>query len=111
MPDVTLLMFVAVAIAASYVLRLSGVLVAGRVEEASPFFTWTTCVSYAIAAGLMMNLLVLPTGILSATMFLDRSLAFVAAVAVFYLAKRRLVPALVVGVVLFFVLVSVRSAT
>lgn len=111
MPDVTALMLVAVAIAASYVLRLSGVLVAGRVEEASPFFAWTTCVSYAIAAGLMMNLLVLPSGILSATTFLDRSVAFVATIAVFYFAKRRLVPALVVGIVLFFVLISVHDAT
>ena len=111
MPDVTALILVAVAIAGSYVWRLSGVLVAGRVEEGSRFFGWTTCVSYAIAAGLMMKLLVLPTGTLSATMFVDRSLAFVTAVAVFYLAKRRLVPALVVGVVLFFVLISVRGAT
>jgi branched-subunit amino acid transport protein len=111
MPEATVLMLVAVAIAGTYAWRLGGVLVAGRVEEGSPFFAWVTCVSFAIAAGLMMKLLVLPTGTLSATSFVDRSLAFVAAVAVFYLAKRRLVPALVVGVVLFFVLVSVRSAT
>jgi hypothetical protein len=58
-----------------------------------------------------MNLLVLPTGILSATTFLDRSVAFVAAIAVFYLAKRRLVPALLVGTILFFILISVRDAT
>jgi branched-subunit amino acid transport protein len=111
MPEATVLVLVAVAIAGTYAWRLAGVLVAGRVEEGSPFFAWVTCVSFAIAAGLMMKLLVLPTGTLSATSFVDRSLAFAAAVAVFYLAKRRLVPALVVGVVLFFVLVSVRSAT
>lgn len=110
MPDATTLTLVALAIAGTYAWRLAGVLVAGHVEEGSPFFAWVTCVSFAIAAGLMMKLLVLPTGVLAQTSFIDRSLAFVTAAGVFYLAKRRLVPALVIGVVVFFVLVS-RSAS
>jgi branched-subunit amino acid transport protein len=110
MPDVTALVFVVVAVLASYIWRFGGVVIAGRVEETSQFFAWTTCVSYAIAAGLMMNLLVLPSGVLSATTFVDRSLAFVAAVATFYTTKRNLVPALLVGTASFFVLISLRGA-
>jgi branched-subunit amino acid transport protein len=106
MPDVTALALVGVAIAGTYIWRLAGVFVAGRVEETSAFFSWVTCVAYAIAAGLMMKLLVLPSGALSATDLLDRLLAFAVAIAIFYLAKRRLLPALIVGVLLFYVLVS-----
>ncbi len=111
MPDVLAMSLVAVAILGTYGWRFMGVLVAGRIEEGSPLFGWITCVAYAIAAGLMMKLLVLPTGALANTSSMDRAIAFTIAIAVFYLAKRRLVPALLVGVVLFFVLVSFSGAT
>lgn len=111
MPEISAVTFVVVAVLANFVWRFGGVVIAGHVEEASRFFAWTTCVSYAIAAGLMMNLLVLPSGALSATAFADRSIAFAAAVVVFYLAKRRLFLGLAVGIVLFFVLITVRNAT
>jgi branched-subunit amino acid transport protein len=111
MPDVLVMSMVAVAILGTYGWRFIGVLVAGRIEEGSPLFSWITCVAYSIAAGLMMKLLVLPTGALANTSFMDRTIAFITAVTVFYLAKRRLVPALLVGTILLFVLVSFSGAT
>lgn len=111
MPDVLVMSMVAVAILGTYGWRFIGVLVAGRIEGGSPLFSWITCVAYSIAAGLMMKLLVLPTGALANTSFMDRTIAFITAVTVFYLAKRRLVPALLVGTILLFVLVSFSGAT
>ena len=111
MPDIAAIMLVAAAILGTYGWRFVGVLVAGRIEEGSKYFTWITCVAYSIAAGLMMKLLVVPTGVLADTSLADRAIAFFAAVSIFYLIKRRLVPALAVGVVLFFVLLSIDKAT
>lgn len=92
------------AIAGTCFWRFAGVLVAGRLEESSPFFAWVTCVAYAIAAGLMMKLLVFPTGTLASSTLTDRTIAFALAVGVFFVARRRLVPAITTGVVSFFLL-------
>ena len=102
--ETSVLVLVAAAVVGTYVWRFAGVLVAGHIKEGSPFFVWITCVAYAIAAGLMMKLLVLPTGALASTTLIDRLLSFALATAVFFVAKRRLVPALATGVVSFFVL-------
>lgn len=87
MPDVLAMSLVAVAILGTYGWRFMGVLVAGRIEEGSPLFGWITCVAYAIAAGLMMKLLVLPTGALANASSMDRAIAFTIAIAVFYHAE------------------------
>ncbi len=106
MPEATTLAMVAAAILGTFAWRAAGVLVAGRMDTDSALFAWVTCVAYAIAAGLMMKLLVFPTGVLAGTSLADRAAAFAAAAAVFYLSRRRLVPALAVGVLLFFALLS-----
>ncbi len=106
MPEATTLAMVAAAILGTFAWRAAGVLVAGRMDTDSALFEWVTCVAYAIAAGLMMKLLVFPTGVLAGTSLADRAAAFAAAAAVFYLSRRRLVPALAVGVLLFFALLS-----
>lgn len=111
MTDTSLLLLVLVAIAGTYSWRFAGVLVAGRIEEGSPFFVWVSCVAYAIAAGLMMKLLIFPSGALAESTLTDRMIAFALAIIVFFAAKRRLIPALATGVVFFFVLLWIRSVT
>ena len=54
----------------------------------------------------MMKLLVFPSGVLADSSLVNRGLAFAVAIAVFYVAKRRLIPALAIGVLLFFSLIS-----
>ena len=104
MPDAATITLVLVATAGTYAWRFLGVMVAGRIEEGSLWFDWITCVAYAIAAGLMMKLLVFPSGVLADTSLMNRGIAFAVGIAVFYAANRRLIPALAVGVCLFFVL-------
>ena len=102
-------LFVIAAIAGTYAWRFAGVLVAGRIEEGSPFFIWVSCVAYAIAAGLMMKLLIFPGGALADSTLTDRMIAFSLAVVVFFAFKRKLVPALATGVVFFFFLLWFRA--
>jgi branched-subunit amino acid transport protein len=101
MPDPSTLVLVAAAVAGTFVWRAVGVLAAGRVVEGSPLFDWVSCVAYAIAAGLMMKLLVMPSGALADTALAHRLLALAAALVVFFAAGRRLVPALAAGVGMF----------
>ncbi len=101
--------FVIAANAGTYAWRFAGVLVAGRIEEGSPFFVWVSCVAYAIAAGLMMKLLIFPSGALAESTLTDRMIAFALAVIVFFVFKRKLVPALIAGVVFFSFLLWIRS--
>ena len=101
MLDAPALALVTAAVAGTFVWRAVGVLAAGRIVEESPFFGWVSCVAYAIAAGLMMKLLLMPSGTLADTALLHRLLALAAAIAVFVAAGRRLIPALGAGVGLF----------
>ena len=103
--------FVIAAIAGTYAWRFAGVLVAGRIEEGSPFFVWVSCVAYAIAAGLMMKLLIFPSGALAESALTDRMIAFALAVIVFFASKRKLVPALTTGILFFFFLLWFRATT
>lgn len=111
MLEPSVLFLVVAAIVGTYAWRLAGVLIAGRVEEGSPFFVWVSCVAYAIAAGLMMKLLIFPTGALGSSTLADRVVAFALAMVVFFMAKRRLIPAITTGMVSFFALVWIRAAT
>ena len=111
MLELPVLFLVVAAIVGTYAWRFAGILVAGRVEEGSPFFVWVSCVAYAIAAGLMMKLLILPTGALASSTLADRVIAFALAMAVFFVAKRRLIPALATGVISFYALLWLRAAT
>ena len=104
MNDAALWVVVLSAIGGTFLWRLAGVLIAERVDEKSPFFEWVTYMSFAIAAGLMMKLLVLPSGILAGTPLFNRVAGLGAAIAVFFLLKRRLLPALIVGLALFIIL-------
>jgi branched-subunit amino acid transport protein len=59
----------------TYAWRALGVLLAGRLEPDSDLFRWVSCVAYAMIAGLVMRLIVMPTGPLAASLFWHRMLA------------------------------------
>ena len=46
----------------TYAWRGLGVLLAGRLEPDSDLFRWVSCVAYAMIAGLVMRLIVMPGG-------------------------------------------------
>lgn len=68
--------------------RALGVVLSGRLRTDGRLFEWIACVAYALLAGLVARMIVLPTGPLATTALADRLLATVAAVAAFYLWRR-----------------------
>lgn len=85
--------------AGTYLWRGVGVLLSGRIEVGSRLFQWTACVAYAMVAGLIMRIVIMPTGLLAQSLLADRLLACVLALAAFYAARRNLFVGVIGGVV------------
>ena len=83
MLELTLLV-VASAIA-TYVWRGLGVLLSGRIAVNSDLFNWVACVAYAMVAGLISRIVLIPSGMLVQTLLVDRIGACVLALIAYYL--------------------------
>jgi branched-subunit amino acid transport protein len=81
----------------TYASRGLGVLLSERIAVNGDFFTWVTCVTYAMIAGLVMRILVAPTGLLAASLTGHRLLACALALAAYYACRRNLLVAVGVG--------------
>ena len=83
--------------AGSYVWRGLGVWVADRIDVDSAWFRWITCVAFAMIAGLVCRVILLPVGELE-HISLTRRLAGVAvALIAFRLAKKNLLVGVLAG--------------
>lgn len=91
------LVAVLVAAAATYIWRALGVALSGRIDPEGLVFRWVGCVAYAVLAGLIARMILLPVGSLATTPLSFRMLAAAAALAIFYLARRNLLLGVVVG--------------
>jgi branched-subunit amino acid transport protein len=77
--------------AATYLWRGPGVLISAGMNPRSELFTWISCVAYAIIAGVVSRMLLMPTGALAETTLLERAFGSAAgAVAYFQLTQRNL---------------------
>jgi branched-subunit amino acid transport protein len=106
---IALWLLVALGIAATYVWRGLGVLVAARLDPDGPFVAWVTCVSYAMLAGLVARMVVMPLGALADTPLADRLIATAVGFAAFYLTRKRILPGVGAGVGAFILLQVVRG--
>ncbi len=75
---------------ATYVWRALGVALSGRIDPNGEVFEWIACVAYALLAGLIARMILLPTGPLAETTGLDRVAAAGLAFAVFFLTRRNM---------------------
>lgn len=91
---------------ATYVWRALGVAIAGRVSPDSEAFRLFACVAYAMLAGLIARMMVLPEGVLAETPLAVRLIAIGAAVTVFFGFRRNLPLGVATGVGVFAVLIS-----
>ncbi len=82
-------LLLAVCALATYAWRGLGVLISGRLDAQSEAFTWISCVAYAMIAGLVARMLVMPTGVLAETSLLERATGSTAALAAYFLLTRR----------------------
>jgi len=73
----------------TYAFRGLGVLLSGAIDVEGPLFRWVSCVAYAMIAGLISRVLLLPSGALAATEAWERAAASAAALAAYFLLTRR----------------------
>ena len=74
----------------TYAWRALGVYLAGRIPAESPIFDWVACVAYALLAGLIARMIVLPLGPLAETELSHRVSAAVLSLAIVFLTRNNL---------------------
>lgn len=83
--------------AATFVWRGTGVLMVRRINADGAVFKWVTCVSYAMLAGLIFRMLVLPESELAQVPLWLRCSAIAIAFGAYFLAGKRLVAGVLAG--------------
>lgn len=77
-----------VAALATYVWRALGVALSGRIDPEGPVFEWVACATYAMLAGLIARMIILPVGPVAETALGARLAAAVVALAIFFLTRK-----------------------
>jgi branched-subunit amino acid transport protein len=83
---------------ATYLWRGPGVLISAGMRPQGEAFTWISCVAYAIIAGVVSRMLLMPTGALAEITPVERAIGSAAALAAyFWLTKRNLLVGVIAG--------------
>ncbi len=97
---IELWVLLAVCSLANYLWRGSGVLLSAGIDPRGEAFTWIACVAYAIIAGVVSRMLLMPTGVLAETTLPERAMGSAAALAAyFWLTKRNLFVGVAAGAI------------
>ena len=91
---------VGLAAVGTFIWRFAGVLLASKIPTQSPLMDWVNTMAYAMVAGVLMLMLVYPTGILATSGLDDRLLGLVIGVGAMMLTKR-IIPSLLCGILMF----------
>lgn len=91
--------------AATYFWRALAVAVGGRVSPESEAFKLFSCIAYAMVAGLISRMIILPVGLLAEAPLSFRLIGIGAAVAVFFGLKRNLAAGVFAGIAVFGLLI------
>jgi branched-subunit amino acid transport protein len=92
----------------TYLWRGLGVLLSGRIKVNSELFNWVACVAYAMVAGLISRIVIVPGGMLAQTWLAERLLACALAVAAYYLSRRNLLVGVSTGVAAIMAMVALH---
>lgn len=82
---------------ATYVWRMLGVLLSGRLRTSGTLFDTLSCIAHALLAALLMRMIVLPNGGLAETPTAVRLGALGIALLAFYLSGKRLIVGVLAG--------------
>ena len=82
---------------ATFVWRFLGVVVVKRIDANGAIFQWITCVSYAMLAGLIYRMVIMPESELAGVSLVIRIVAVAIAFAAYFLFRRRLVAGVLAG--------------
>jgi branched-subunit amino acid transport protein len=92
----------------TYLWRGLGVLLSGRIKVNSELFNWVACVAYAMVAGLISRIVIVPGGMLAQTALAERLIACALAVAAYYLSRRNLLVGVGAGVAAIMAMVALH---
>lgn len=92
--------------AATYVWRALAVAIGGRVSPESEAFKLFSCIAYAMLAGLISRMVILPEGLLAEAPLSFRLIGVGVAVAVFFALRRNLAAGVFAGVTVFALLIT-----
>ena len=81
----------------SYLWRAVGVWVADRVDVKSEWFRWVSCVAFAMIAGLVCRVVLLPVGELAQTTLVGRLLGVAIALVAYRLSRRSMMVGVLMG--------------
>ena len=87
MSDFTLLVLACGA--ATYLWRGLGVTVSARIDPDSELFRWIGCVAFAMLAGLISRIVLMPSGMLEQTALWQRLVATAIALGAYFVLTRR----------------------
>jgi branched-subunit amino acid transport protein len=104
-PDYLWLMVMG-AIAATYFWRFLGVLFSRDINPEGAIFQWVTCVSYAMLAGLISRMVLIPVGTLVEVPLWIRVTGIVVGLVVFFVARRMVLAGVGAGLAVFIFLVA-----
>lgn len=96
--------------AATYLWRGLGVLLSGRLQADSALFEWISCVAYALVAGLIARIIVVPSGLLAQTELYERLLACAVAFVMYRLSRGNMFVGLLGGVLFFTLMIYASGA-
>jgi branched-subunit amino acid transport protein len=88
----------ALAVLATFVWRLAGVVLAGRIAEEGPLFAWIAAIAYAMVAGLMARVILMPRGDIAWETIWPRAVALAVGFVVWRIAGKRVAWGLAGGV-------------
>ncbi|MBT4888743.1 MAG: AzlD domain-containing protein [Rhodospirillales bacterium] len=86
--DLHLWLIILVSIISTYIWRLLGIVIASHLHPESALSRWFACVAYAVLAGLISRMIIMPVGALGEVLLLDKLVALGIGFGVFFLVKR-----------------------
>ncbi|MEK9754166.1 MAG: AzlD domain-containing protein [Rhodospirillaceae bacterium] len=89
--------------------RMLGAMVAAHIDPEGAAFQWLACVAYAMLAGLIARILLLPIGILAQTPTFDRAVAMLAGFALFFLLRRHVFAGTLAAFAVMLALTALRA--
>lgn len=93
-------------IVATYFWRGLGVALARRMKAEGALIDWVGCVAYALLAGLIARMIILPVGPLAGIPLAERGIAVACGILAYVLARRNILVGVLVGTTAIAVLVS-----
>ena len=101
MTDLSPWLVLALVILGTFFWKFIGVVAAGKIRDDSEVLEWVSCVAFAITAGIMIKVLMVPNGILAEAPLLARFFGVAVGLTAFFLTGRRIIVGLGVGLPVF----------